>query len=132
MGHSHHDLAAYERRPWNLGRLVGAKRALKRQQVWAIRFWLDGERRLRNLALFNLAMESKLRGCDFVRPRSRRTCWPRIGYFRGRIGGAGEGFGERAKGGDGEGGRQGALTGAGAAAGMDSRLARALASAVAI
>jgi integrase len=69
MGHSHHDPAARERRPWNAGRLVGAKRAPKPQQVWAIRFWLDRERRLRDLALFDLAIDSKLRGCDVVKVR---------------------------------------------------------------
>ena len=41
MGHSALDPAFQERRPWNEGRLLGAKRALKQQQVWAIRFWLD-------------------------------------------------------------------------------------------
>jgi integrase len=49
--------------------LVGAKRALKPQQVWAIRFWLDRERRLRDRAMFNLAIDSKLRGCDVVKVR---------------------------------------------------------------
>jgi hypothetical protein len=48
-------------------RLVGAKRALKPQQVWAIRFWLDRERRLRDRATFDLAIDSKLRGCDVVK-----------------------------------------------------------------
>jgi hypothetical protein len=42
--------------------MVGAKRALKPQQVWAIRFWLDRERRLRDRAMFDLAIDSKLRG----------------------------------------------------------------------
>ena len=41
MGHSEFDPAIRERRPWNAGHMVGAKRALKSQQVWAIRFWLD-------------------------------------------------------------------------------------------
>ena len=41
MGHSSTDPAFHELRPWNEGRLIGAKRALKQQQVWAIRFWLD-------------------------------------------------------------------------------------------
>jgi len=41
MGHSEYDPAVKERRPWNAGRMVGAKRALKPQQVWAIRFWLE-------------------------------------------------------------------------------------------
>jgi integrase len=47
--------------------MVGAKRALKPQQVWAIRFWLDRERRLRDRAMFDLAIDSKLRGCDVVK-----------------------------------------------------------------
>jgi site-specific recombinase XerC len=58
-----------ERRPWNAGRKLGAKRALKLQQVWAIRFWLDREGRLRDRALFDLAIDSKLRGCDVVKVR---------------------------------------------------------------
>ncbi len=41
MGHSSMDPAFHELRPWNEGRLIDAKRALKQQQVWAIRFWLD-------------------------------------------------------------------------------------------
>jgi integrase len=49
--------------------MVGAKRALKPQQVWAIRFWLDRERRLRDRAMFDLAIDSKLRGCDVVKVR---------------------------------------------------------------
>ena len=69
MGHSEYDPAAKERRPWNAGRMVGAKRALKPQQVWAIRFWLDRERRLRDRAMFDLAIDSKLRGCDVVKVR---------------------------------------------------------------
>ena len=51
----------------NAGRLVGAKRALKAQQVWAVRFWLKREGRLRDSAMFDLAIESKLRGCDVVK-----------------------------------------------------------------
>jgi integrase len=47
--------------------MVGTKRALKPQQVWAIRFWLDRERRLRDRAMFDLAIDSKLRGCDVVK-----------------------------------------------------------------
>ena len=67
MGHSEFDPAIRERRPWNAGRMVGAKRALKPQQVWAIRFWLDRERRPRDLAVSDLAIDSKLRGCDVVK-----------------------------------------------------------------
>jgi len=41
MGHSEFESAAKERRPWNVGRMVSAKRAPKPQQVWAIGFWTD-------------------------------------------------------------------------------------------
>jgi len=54
---------------WNAGRKVGPKRALKQKEVWAIRFWLEQEGRLRDRALFDLAIDSKLRGCDLVRVR---------------------------------------------------------------
>lgn len=70
MGHSEFDPAGDERPAWNAGRKIGAKRALKPQQVWAIRFWLDRERRLRDRALFDLAIDSKLRGCDLVKVRT--------------------------------------------------------------
>jgi len=69
MGHLSMDPAFHERRPWNEGRLLGAKRTLKQQQVWAIRFWLDQNRRLRDRALFDFAIDSKLRGCDVVKVR---------------------------------------------------------------
>ncbi|MGF7152143.1 site-specific recombinase XerC [Sphingomonas zeicaulis] len=52
--------------PWNAGRKVGAKRPLKPRQVWSIRFLLDQGRRIRDRALFDLAIDSKLRGCDIV------------------------------------------------------------------
>jgi site-specific recombinase XerC len=67
MGISEFDPAARERRAWNAGRKVGAKRALKPRQVRAIRFFLDQHRRLRDRALFDLAIDSKLRGCDVVK-----------------------------------------------------------------
>jgi site-specific recombinase XerC len=66
---SEFDPGAGDRRPWNVGRKVGAKRALKPRQVWAIRFFLDQHRRLRDRALFDLAIDSKLRGCDVVKLR---------------------------------------------------------------
>src|SRR5579863_2109025 len=69
MGHSEYDPVAKEQRPWNVGRKLGGKRALKPQQVWAIRFWLDRERRLRDRAMFDLAIDSKLRGCDVVKTK---------------------------------------------------------------
>jgi len=56
-----------KRPPWNKGRLVGQKRPLLAKQVWAIRARLELSDNLRDLALFNLAIDSKLRGCDLVR-----------------------------------------------------------------
>ena len=51
---------------WNKGRLVGQKRPLRPKEVWAIRIRLQMKRSKRDLALFNLAIDSKLRGCDLV------------------------------------------------------------------
>ena len=45
------------------------RKTLKQQQVWARRFWLDQHRRLRDRALFDFAIDSKLRDCDVVRVR---------------------------------------------------------------
>jgi integrase len=52
--------------PWNKGKLVGQKAPLKPQQVWAIRIRLQLADKKRDLALFNLAIDSKLRGCDLL------------------------------------------------------------------
>jgi integrase len=68
MGHSQFD-PVDDRNAWNSGRKIGAKRALKPQQIWAIRFMLDREKRVRDRALFDLAIDSKLRGCDLVKVR---------------------------------------------------------------
>lgn len=54
------------RTPWNKGKLVGQKLPLKRQEIWAIRIRLQLANNIRDLALFNLAIDSKLRGCDLV------------------------------------------------------------------
>ncbi len=67
MGQSEHDPGAKGKPAWNAGRKLGAKRALKPQQVWAIRFWLDSKKRMRDRAMFDLAIDSKLRGCDIVK-----------------------------------------------------------------
>lgn len=67
MGISQYDPAARGRPAWNAGRQVGAKRALKVRQIWAIRFFLDREGRMRDRALFDMAIDSKLRGCDLVK-----------------------------------------------------------------
>ena len=57
------------RDPWNKGRLIGQKRPLKPKDVWTIRVRLQLEDRKRDLAMFNLAIDSKLRACDLVRLR---------------------------------------------------------------
>ncbi len=59
------------RDPWNKGKLVGQKAPLKLKDIWAIRIRLEMGDRRRELALFNLAIDSKLRGCDLVQLRVR-------------------------------------------------------------
>jgi hypothetical protein len=66
MGHTQNEPGFVTRRPWNDGRMVGAKKPLKPKDVWAIRFFLEHEGRLRDRALLDLAIDSKLRGCDVV------------------------------------------------------------------
>src|SRR5262245_6744241 len=58
------------RSPWNKGNLVGAKPPLRQSHVWSIRTKLQMEGLKRDLGLFNLAIDSKLRGCDVVAVRS--------------------------------------------------------------
>lgn len=67
MGYSEFDPAMQSRVAWNVGKTVGTKRPLTQKQIWAIRFFLDREGRLRDRALFDLAIDSKLRGCDLVK-----------------------------------------------------------------
>lgn len=67
MGYSRYDPPLQTRTAWNAGKTVGTKRPLTQKQIWAIRFFLDREGRLRDRALFDLAIDSKLRGCDLVR-----------------------------------------------------------------
>ena len=57
---------AHHRLPWNKGKLIGAKPPLLPKHVWSIRTRLLVEGRTRDLAMFNLAIDSKLRGCDVV------------------------------------------------------------------
>jgi integrase len=57
------------RPPWNKGKLVGPKPPLRPGHVWSIRTKLQLEKKTRDLALFNLAIDSKLRGCDVVAVR---------------------------------------------------------------
>src|SRR6266516_4574441 len=54
------------RSPWNKVKLTGAKPPLRPKHVWSIRTKLQVEKRTRDLAIFNLAIDSKLRGCDVV------------------------------------------------------------------
>jgi integrase len=58
-----------KRLPWNKGKLTGAKPPLRPKHVWSIRTKLQIEGRVRDLAMFNLAIDSKLRGCDVVAMR---------------------------------------------------------------
>ena len=69
MGYSRFDPAMHGRPAWNAGKNVGTKRPLTQKQIWAIRFFLDREGRLRDRALFDLAIDSKLRGCDLVKTK---------------------------------------------------------------
>ena len=55
-----------KRIPWNKGKLIGAKPPLRPKHVWSIRTKLQVEGHVRDLAMFNLAIDSKLRGCDVV------------------------------------------------------------------
>jgi integrase len=57
---------AIGREPWNKGRLIGQKPPLRPKHVWSIRTKLQMDERTRDLAMFNLAVDSKLRGCDIV------------------------------------------------------------------
>jgi integrase len=52
--------------PWNKGKLIGQKQPLTMQEIWSIRMRLQTVGNLRDLALFNLAIDSKLRGCDLL------------------------------------------------------------------
>jgi hypothetical protein len=57
--------------PWNKGKLIGQKPPLKLKEIWAIRIRLQLDHRTRELALFNLAIDSKFRGCDLLGLRVR-------------------------------------------------------------
>ena len=67
MGHAIYDPGQEDRPAWNVGRKLGAKRPLLPKQVWAVRFFLEQEHRFRDRALFDVAIDSKLRGCDLVK-----------------------------------------------------------------
>lgn len=58
--------SSQKREAWNKGKLIGQKPPLKPKDIWAIRINLKNEHAVRDLAMFNLAIDSKLRGCDLV------------------------------------------------------------------
>ena len=58
-----------EKQPWNKGKLMGQKAPLTAQEIWSIRMRLQDDQCVRDLALFNLAIDSKLRGCDLLQIR---------------------------------------------------------------
>lgn len=60
--------------PWNKGKLVGQKAPLRLKDIWAIRVRLQLAVRTRELAMFNLAIDSKLRACDLVKLRVSDIC----------------------------------------------------------
>ncbi len=60
--------------PWNKGKIVGQKAPFKLKDIWALRVRLQMEGRVRELALFNLGIDSKLRGCDLVSLKVRDVC----------------------------------------------------------
>lgn len=63
------DLFRMPKRPWNSGRIIGAKPPLKPKHIWGIRQQLRTAGKIRDLALFNCALDAKLRGCDLVKLR---------------------------------------------------------------
>ena len=62
------------RGPWNRGKLVGQKTPLKLKEIWAIRVRLQVFGRMRELALFDLGIDSKLRACDLLKLKVRDVC----------------------------------------------------------
>lgn len=64
--HQSENTASSTHSPWNKGRLIGPKPPLKLREIWSIRIRLQMQHQVRELALFNLAIDSKLRACDLV------------------------------------------------------------------
>jgi hypothetical protein len=77
--------------PWNKGKLLGQKAPFKLKEIWAIRVRLQIASRCRELALFNLAVDSKLRACDLIQLRVRdvRHGQSMASRAAARVGGAG-------------------------------------------
>lgn len=63
------DLFRVPHRPWNAGRMTGAKALLKPKQIWVIRQHLKSVGSIRDPAMCNIALDAKLRGCDLVKRR---------------------------------------------------------------
>lgn len=82
---------------WNKGRKVGQKRALRPQDVWMIRGRLRAEGRKRDLALFNLAIDSKLSACDLVALQVKDVCHHRVHRSSANSEGASQRSGESAR-----------------------------------
>ena len=68
------NVSAVHREPWNKGKIVGQKAPFKVKDIWALRVRLQMDSRVRELALFNLRIDSKLRGCDLVSLKVRDVC----------------------------------------------------------
>jgi len=68
------NLVQQSHEPWNKEKLVGQKRPFKLKEIWAIRVWLQTEHRIRELTLFDLGLDSKLRACDLVKLKVRDIC----------------------------------------------------------
>jgi integrase len=68
------DSTSRRQAPWNKGKLVGQKSPFKQKEIWAIRVRLQIAERARELALFNLGIDSKLRACDLTALRVRDIC----------------------------------------------------------
>ena len=66
-----YDTVFQNHEPWNKGKLIGQKSPLKLKEIWSIRVRLELSHRVRDLALFNLALDSKLRGCDLLKLKVR-------------------------------------------------------------
>ena len=63
----YNDIPYIPRPSWNKGKLVGQKLSLKLKEVWSIRTRLDLANNLRELTMFNLALDCRLRACDFIK-----------------------------------------------------------------
>ena len=68
------EATSVHREPWNKGKIVGQKAPFKLKEIWTLRIRLQMEGRARELALLNLGIDSKLRGCDLVALRVRDVC----------------------------------------------------------